>query len=225
MARALSRLGLDQVNYGFFSPAADKAEAEVVFLSTMAPDWLRHYDDVAMHRYDSMVIRVRQGWSSPYRWGDSAIARIDDPLSVDAARQAQEAGIRSALCVPLADPLSPTRPAGGMTLGSSFHGERDLARDLGPLSAGLLTLTQLFHALSFGPLMRDHSGARPLSVRERDCLTYLAEGLRQDAIAHRLGLARGTVELHLRNARAKMRADSMAQAVARALRYREIDIG
>jgi DNA-binding CsgD family transcriptional regulator len=226
LTRALARLGLDQVNYGFFDPvAADEAQAQVLFLSTMERDWLQHYDDVALHRHDSMVITLRQGRLMPYRWGESVIARLDDPLSIDAARQAQEAGIRSALCVPLTSPLAPTRPMGAMTLGSSLHDERDLVDGLGELSAGLLALTQLFHALSRGPLVRDRSGARPLSVRERDCLTYLAHGLRQDAIAHRLGVSLGTVELHLRNARLKMAASSLAQAVARALTYGEIDLG
>lgn len=54
----------------------------------------------------------------------------------------------------------------------------------------------------------------PLSPRERQCLELLADGLRTKAIAHELGIAPITVELHLRNARSKLGAATREQAVA-----------
>lgn len=58
--------------------------------------------------------------------------------------------------------------------------------------------------------------ARPvfsLTPRERDCLDLLSAGLRTKAIAAELGLAQVTVELHLRNARARMGANTRDQAL------------
>lgn len=63
-----------------------------------------------------------------------------------------------------------------------------------------------------------------LSVREVECLTLLANGLRSDRIAYTLGLARGTVAFHIRNARMKLRARTREQAVALALVWRLISI-
>jgi DNA-binding CsgD family transcriptional regulator len=61
-----------------------------------------------------------------------------------------------------------------------------------------------------------------LSPRERDCLLWLASGLRTREIAARMGLARVTVDLHLRNARRKLGAATLPQAVAKAVLDRQI---
>ena len=56
-----------------------------------------------------------------------------------------------------------------------------------------------------------------LSEREHDILCYLANGLTNDQIAHRTGLAEVTVRFHIANARKKMRARTREQAVALAI--------
>lgn len=65
--------------------------------------------------------------------------------------------------------------------------------------------------------------ARPISRRERECLYWLAHGERPQAIAHRLGLKRVTVDMHLRNARLKLEAATREHAVAIAVFNRLID--
>ena len=57
-----------------------------------------------------------------------------------------------------------------------------------------------------------------LSPRERDCLAYIADGLRTSDIAHRLGIANATVELHMRRARHRLGARTRDHAVAIAVR-------
>jgi DNA-binding CsgD family transcriptional regulator len=221
---ALGRIGIDQINYGFFDPAAaSEAEAEVLFLSTMRSDWLEYYYDRDMHVRDPHVVLVRQGNLMPYRWGGQAVAAIEQAPVKDAARQIEEAGIVAALCVPLTSPFAPARPIAGMTLGSTLP-EDELRRLIGDKSPHLVSLTHLFHDLSLGALHREHLGASPLSPREKECLQLIADGLKQDALADRLGLSLPTVELHLRNARRKLKARTLAQAVARALRFREIEL-
>lgn len=56
-----------------------------------------------------------------------------------------------------------------------------------------------------------------LTLREIEVLSLLANGMRTDQIAHRIGLARGTVEFHIRNARVKLQAHTREQAIARAI--------
>jgi DNA-binding CsgD family transcriptional regulator len=60
--------------------------------------------------------------------------------------------------------------------------------------------------------------------RERECMTWLAIGLRYDRIAERLGIARPTVELHLLNARRKLGAKTREQALAKAVALGLLDL-
>ena len=59
---------------------------------------------------------------------------------------------------------------------------------------------------------------KPLTGRELACLQMLADGSRSMRIAAELNVATVTVEMHLRNARRKLGALTMAHAVAIALR-------
>ena len=73
-----------------------------------------------------------------------------------------------------------------------------------------------------GRLAADQTPQAPvlsaLTGRERDCLRFVADGLRTAELAHRLGVSEGTVEYHLRNARRKLGARTRDHAVALALR-------
>src|SRR5687768_18361158 len=66
------------------------------------------------------------------------------------------------------------------------------------------------------PLRASTSG-RPLSAREREILSYLADGLSGAAIAQHLVLSPETVRTHVRNAMEKLGASTRSQAVALAL--------
>jgi DNA-binding CsgD family transcriptional regulator len=50
----------------------------------------------------------------------------------------------------------------------------------------------------------------------------IAEGHRVGRIADRLSIAEVTVGLHLKNARKKLKARTMAEAVAKAVRHRQV---
>ena len=62
-----------------------------------------------------------------------------------------------------------------------------------------------------------------LSAREREILAMLANGSSNPDIAARLYISPETVRTHVRNAMAKLEADTRTQAVALALRYAIID--
>jgi len=61
-----------------------------------------------------------------------------------------------------------------------------------------------------------------LSVRESEVLMLLAEGLSGEDIAERLVLSPATVRTHVQNAMGKLGAHTRGQAIATALRSREI---
>ncbi len=66
------------------------------------------------------------------------------------------------------------------------------------------------------------AGRVPLTRREREILGALAEGMSGAQIAEQLVLSPETVRTHVRNAMSKLGATTRSQAVALALRHREI---
>lgn len=64
-----------------------------------------------------------------------------------------------------------------------------------------------------------------LTDREREILTLLAGGVRNDEIAQKLFISPQTVQTHVRNILGKLRVHSKLEAVAFAVRHRAIDVG
>lgn len=56
-----------------------------------------------------------------------------------------------------------------------------------------------------------------LSKREKECLTWLASGLRPDQISDRLHIGNKSIEKYIKNAREKLKANTRDHAVAKAL--------
>ncbi|MGJ8623900.1 MAG: response regulator transcription factor [Yoonia sp.] len=63
-----------------------------------------------------------------------------------------------------------------------------------------------------------------LSTREKDVLHYLAAGLRNDAIASKLGIAEITVRVHITSARRKLGAATREQAIALAIQSGQLPL-
>jgi len=79
------------------------------------------------------------------------------------------------------------------------------------------TVTAIVNAFDTA-LRRDHVGDLiALSSEERDCLSWLAAGLRRKQIADRLRLTDRQLETRLNEARDKLKAVTVTQAVASAL--------
>ncbi len=222
LVNILGAIGFDQINYGFFDPDADNhTEPEATYFSTLPQEWLNHYFESGMYLHDPHYLNVRARQMSPYLWGDTQIRALTDPKILHTSRAIESAGQRSSISVPLASSFSPSTPAGGMTLGSSMD-EHDFLGSMGANAWRLMSLVHLFHQSSEGELQRTRLGIEPLSRRERDCLRYTSEGLLQSAIAHRLRISLPTVEVHLRNAKRKLKARTLPQAIARAIALAEI---
>lgn len=223
MTQGLADLGLDQVNYAFLDFATyGRMDARGdPAMSTMRTDWLEYYTERRYDLADEIVAHVRAGRFDPkfYR-----MSRADHFTQRDMAEEAIDAGLNAGLLVPLPGPWGDGLPAAGIVMGSSLgedEAER-IARDNAP---ALIALAHVLHTGMSGELLRRRAGAAPLSGRERDCLQLTAQGLRTAQIADRLVLADVTVGLHLRNGRKKLGARTLAEAVAKAMLYQQIEVG
>jgi DNA-binding CsgD family transcriptional regulator len=89
------------------------------------------------------------------------------------------------------------------------------------------SLTALAHYLNghmVAALHRRTLGLAELSNRERECLQWLAAGLGTKQLSERMGISLDTANEYIGKARRKMRAQSRAEAVARAVALRMIDL-
>lgn len=222
LAQGVAKLGIETVNYGFFDAvAAEKAATDIQFMTTMSKAWMDYYYSDGLAAADSHVRRVQAGRITPYLWGESVIAGLDDPSEVRVAREGAENGVRSGLFVPMASPLDPFAPVAGLAL-AGWMSEGELQKVIAEHGVALLNVAYVFHNASIRNVWLEQAGGKPLSERERDCLRFLADGLRHDAIADTMGIARVTVEMHLRAARAKLGARTLNEAVAKSILFGQL---
>lgn len=126
-------------------------------------------------------------------------------------------GQRSSVVFPIGDhPMG--RPRGGVSIGfaevrPSF--ERLMA-DYGDVFnlAAYAAQSRMIELRSHHPAPTNR-----LTTREQEVLSHVADGRRSAEISERLGIAQVTVNLHLQNARRKLNASTLPQAVANALTW------
>lgn len=220
----MARHGADQINYAVLNTLEHPRQvAPVTQLSTMPDDWIKFYLNERLDLYDPHVAYVRRGQIAPYRWTTDMLSSLEDDKQQQVIALAAEAGLRAQVSLIAPDPISGLEPIGGMTIGSSLKG-RDFFGAVSGKEGMLQSAGMVFHQLSIGEIRRHQVGAQPLSPRERDCMSYLALGLRSTRIAEKMSISEVTVEMHLRNARKKLRAATTAQAIARAMTFGDISI-
>lgn len=223
LTSGLADIGLDQINYAFLDLGTfGRMDARGdPAMSTMRSDWIAHY---AAQRYDiddDIVAHVRAGRFDPkfYR-----LSRPEHFGQREIAEEAREAGLRTGLLTPLPGPWNDSLPAAGIVMGSSL-GEDEGARITQAHASHLIALAHILHTSLSGELLRRRAGSAPLSDRQRDCLQGFANGLRTGQVADRLSIKEVTVNLHLRDARRKLNARTIPEAVAKALLYQQISVG
>jgi len=89
------------------------------------------------------------------------------------------------------------------------------------------TVIQLASLLSYERIQALGTGSSQsdlLSERERECLVWLAAGLRVSMIADKLGIGESAINLYITNAKRKLGAKTREQAVAKAILSGEISL-
>ena len=169
--------------------------------------WCQHYFDRNYVAIDPTVIRAAQA-RIPYRWDQ--LGELT-PSQRRFFSEAGEAGLRHGITVPIHG------PAGEVFLASVATGD-DSIDHLRSLSVANVLVTQA-HSVLVG--MR-HPGAptAPVSLtgRERECLIWSARGKSSWDIGMILSISENTVNFHLKNAMAKLKASTRVLAIVKAIR-------
>lgn len=205
-------LGLDRIIYMDLAPLRERS------ITTMPEDWARHYVEHNHARIDPFM----RYCASTMRQFGTGIDYLEDHPYLDArerdfVRQASETGFRSGItCMVRLKGAQDSSGAAGWNLGSTMP-RAQLEILLAEKGAVIKLAAHFAHEKLARAEAPGPSGAMSLSTRETECLQWLAGGLRTKQIAARMDIRPVTVELHLRNARAKLDAQTREQALARAV--------
>lgn len=215
----METIGLGVMNYAYVDPALhnDPEHQGRLAHTTLPQSFIDHFADRNYASTDAMARYLSAGGVRPVLFDVEAHTPDRDHAS-----DVVSAGLKGGLFIPLPGATLDGRAAvAGLSVGSGASPETThrTAREYG---AGLVALTHLFHALSAGDHLAEMLGLANLTTRERDCLSWTAKGDRIGQIAHRLNIAEITVAKHLANARKKLGARNLPEAVARGLLLQQV---
>ncbi len=201
----------------------DGGNRDVRHWTSLPQYWVDHYRDRNYARVDPFF-RYCCNSFLPVHTGPDYLADHDFLTKVERnfIVEASETGFRSGFSAPVR--LRSNGAFGGWNFGGPLR-RREFDRFLREHGERLALAAFCFHE----HLQRHDvtASARPsgphLTPRERECLLWLAKGIRTDGIADKLGLANVTVEFHLRNARRKLKAATREHCLVKAFLLGEIE--
>ncbi len=187
--------------------------AGLLRLTTLPADWRALHEARGFWRADAAVRHCARA-VAPMATGLGFARAAGDAPWIAMCQAAEAHGFGDGLAIPLRG--APGSAYGGFSLITRARGTEFLAWHAAHGRAATV-IAQLGALRLLGLAAATAPPPPRLSPRERECLVWLAAGLRSDRIAERLGLARATVDLHLARARRRLGARTREQAVARAI--------
>jgi LuxR family transcriptional regulator len=162
----------------------------------------------------------------PFVWSyaapeDSPLARVIAPRHAPVVSYLKDTRMTCGVTVPI-------HLSGGdfaTFTGIRIDPEGDFGAGLRQHLAAISLIGHIFHSTvypDFDPRIRTCQHVK-LTAREIECLRLTAQGMTAKQVAHKLGRAVGTVNLHLNLAIKKLGAKNRVQAIARAAHYRLLD--
>ena len=216
--------GFDTFMYGMCTSLMPDHESRMFVFTTVSAEWVIRYDELAYIEVDPRILLL---WDStlPLVW-DQRTVRGGGAKSEVFLDDAMRHGIASGVCMPLGDEVG-TRVIVAL---KSAVPEIDEPRRLGisRCLGDIVLFAHYFHELFMKSVVRQGApfrfSGRPLSERERECLTLAARGMTSEDIAFKLGIGSRTVQFHFDSIRSKLAAANRQEAVARAIKDRLISL-
>lgn len=195
-------------------------------VSERAPELLSSYPSFFQKRYvdfhlceEDPIVRHARLVMTPFSWSDIQDADLQFNPKERVAREAIKCGIRSGITIPI--------HAGYSSFASlSFAGpvgDSVTPQRLQQGSSALQLLALQFHVHFVNNVASSESACeRLLTQRQQECLKWSARGKTMSEISTILGISERTVLFHLHDARQRLGARTITQAVAAAIRLKEI---
>lgn len=213
VAKRLTMLGLN-IGAGGVTTFFGSTRQEV-FHTSLPHWWFEEYTESHVRRLH-MIQAVRRG-DAFVAWGSDLCHDNPErtPKGLERCNnQRHHFGLQTNISFPMADDNGMFR-GGGVSF--AFADSRDAFRLRMKRSRGALSVASFAAYSRIRALRHPQAPGGPLSARERDVLTGLAEGLHVSGIADRLMISDSAVNLYVANAKKKLGARTREQAVALAL--------
>jgi DNA-binding CsgD family transcriptional regulator len=189
---------------------ADFASGEKagVMMHNYPTSWVKAYKEEQLYKGDFVYLRAGQH-RLPFQWDEPWLLNSLTPSEKRVREKARSAGLNNGFTVPIMVP-------GDRLASCTFTSRSKFDFEALPT----LHLTALFFHEGLRRLSARNKARiapRTLTSRQRNILTYVAEGKSTDIIASLLGISRHTVDEHIETVLQKYAVGSRIQAVVRAL--------
>jgi len=214
---AMSAHGYDRCVYTLVTdhPSINKPACHGI-LFTYPDEWMKYYMDRGYDRHDP-VVRAAAVATRPLLWDDLCAGVPLTKLQSKIMNEAKDAHLHDGLGIPIFGGFG---EIAGVGLASSAGGVNP-----DPMTICLLrAITYQFHALycehEAATLQKNDFQQLPLqlSPREREILTWLAEGKSIPVVSDLLGIDINTAKTHLKRIYKKLNASEKTMAVLKAYR-------
>jgi len=222
----LSQFGITGFNYFNSDPAdRDLKTTKVSFYSTLPTEWLQDYNERGYQFIDHLAEHYRAGHRTPILGGPELQKYFKDlsPEQEIVMKHGAEAGLLSGVSLPVASLASIETDISGFTLCSLEKGS-EFMKMIKEHGFELGLFLNAVHQNIGNKFIGKAAGFKQLTPREKDCLKYIAKGMRISALAYKLGISEVTVNFHLRNIRTKLKSRTVTEAVAKAIKYEMVKI-
>ena len=215
MERAASDLGFDRYAYSALT-GHERYEACGNPPPTVAhnyPEAWHAYYFAHDYQHIDPVITLAPDIEQPFLWDSLNDAYDLDRAQLKVLREARESGLRDGVGVPLHG------PRGSVCLVTFAASEGH--PDPGPKLPMLDVLAAQFHSAYsvVGRTEEKRDRGLLLSLRERECLQWIARGKTSGDVGIILQISEHTVNYHVKNALHKLDVNTRILAVVRAIRY------
>ena len=179
-------------------------------ISNYAPKWIVHYQENHYERRDPVVSRARRA-ATMFEWDPNLAFKGRTGIERDFFREAADFGIQYGLTIPIEE-------AGVVVAATTFATDRRRVAYLASVRrhAPILQFAvYCFHAHVRQNLNRSYgTGNVSLTPRQQQCIDLCAIGKTCTDIAELLKVKPRTVVYHIQNAKIKLRARTIGQAIA-----------
>lgn len=207
LAWFFERLGVKYFSYVYMEYVPAEVE-EAVILGNYPRDWVKSYEASFLFREDP-VIHHASTTTSGFFWSEAVDDKASSKRLFDMSSQY---GIEKGFTVPLHEP--------GFAFGSMHF---PTSKDNSEFTSIINNYSYLINAVCQMAHQQRPSLARPeqyqrFSLREGECLQWMAMGKTYGEIAIILDISERTVKFHAQNIMNKMKAVNIKQAMTKALR-------
>lgn len=212
MQVALARFGFEFFCFNTF-PQRQQTFLDVKLACRIPSEWLRLYQDKGYIQVDPSI-RFCQRTFRLFEWKDAPFDPEREPRAAEVVRRATDFGLSHGYLVPIHGPAGCD---GDVWMGGY---KLDLEENCKPMLH--LVALSVFDRVRGLHAEETSADAMPLTSREREVLTWAAQGKSAWETGEILNISKRTIDEHLQTACRKLNAVNKTQAVVVALRERLI---